>query len=123
MGTIKKFARYYKPHLKLFIIDLICAFGVAVCNLVYPKVAGKMIETANLNYVLLFSAILLGIFTLKAFLLYVVTYWGHVVGVRIQGDMRDELFRHLQKLPFSYYDETKTGSIMVITDKNKSSGP
>lgn len=112
MGTIKKFARYYKPHLKLFIIDLICAFGVAACNLVYPKVAGKMIETANLNYVLLFSAILLGIFTLKAFLLYVVTYWGHVVGVRIQGDMRDELFRHLQKLPFSYYDETKTGSIM-----------
>ena len=112
METIKKFARYYKPHLKLFIIDLICAFGVAVCNLVYPKVAGKMIETANLNYVLLFSAILLGIFTLKAFLLYVVTYWGHVVGVRIQGDMRDELFRHLQKLPFSYYDETKTGSIM-----------
>lgn len=112
MGTIKKFAGYYKPHLKLFIIDLICAFGVAICNLVYPKVAGKMIETANLNYVLLFSAILLGIFTLKAFLLYVVTYWGHVVGVRIQGDMRDELFRHLQKLPFSYYDETKTGSIM-----------
>lgn len=112
METIKKFARYYKPHLKLFIIDLICAFGVAACNLVYPKVAGKMIETANLNYVLLFSAILLGIFTLKAFLLYVVTYWGHVVGVRIQGDMRDELFRHLQKLPFSYYDETKTGSIM-----------
>ena len=112
MGTIKKFARYYKPHLKLFIIDLICAFGVAACNLVYPKVAGKMIETANLNYVLLFSAILLGIFSLKAFLLYVVTYWGHVVGVRIQGDMRDELFRHLQKLPFSYYDETKTGSIM-----------
>lgn len=112
MGTIKKFARYYKPHLKLFIIDLICAFGVAACNLVYPKVAGKMIETANLKYVLLFSAILLGIFTLKAFLLYVVTYWGHVVGVRIQGDMRDELFRHLQKLPFSYYDETKTGSIM-----------
>ena len=112
MGTIKKFARYYKPHLKLFIIDLICAFGVAACNLVYPKVAGKMIETANLNYVLLFSAILLGIFTLKAFLLFVVTYWGHVVGVRIQGDMRDELFRHLQKLPFSYYDETKTGSIM-----------
>ena len=112
MGTIKKFARYYKPHLKLFIIDLICAFGVAICNLVYPKVAGKMIETANLNYVLLFSAILLGIFTFKAFLLYVVTYWGHVVGVRIQGDMRDELFRHLQKLPFSYYDETKTGSIM-----------
>lgn len=112
MGTIKKFAGYYKPHLKLFIIDLICAFGVAICNLVYPKVAGKMIETANLNYVLLFSAILLGIFTFKAFLLYVVTYWGHVVGVRIQGDMRDELFRHLQKLPFSYYDETKTGSIM-----------
>ncbi len=112
MGTIKKFASYYKPHLRLFIIDLICAFGVAVCDLVYPKVAGKMIERADLNYALIFSAVLLGIFTLKALLTYVITYWGHVVGVRIQGDMRDELFRHLQKLPFSYYDETKTGSIM-----------
>ena len=106
---LKKFASYYKPHLKLFLIDLFCAFVVSVCNLVYPKVAGKMIDSASLDYVLICSGVLLGIFLLKAAMNYVITYWGHVVGVRIQADMRNELFAHLQKLPFSYYDETKTG--------------
>lgn len=109
---LKKFASYYKPHMKLFVIDLICALGVAICNLVYPRLAGDMVKRGQLDFVLICSAILLGIFLLKAGLTYFITYWGHVVGVRIQGDMRDELFRHLQELPFSYYDETKTGSIM-----------
>ena len=112
MSTLKKFAGYYKPHKKLFFIDLVCAFVVAVCNLVYPRLAGSVIDSASLEQVLIFSGVLLGIFLLKAALTYVITYWGHVVGVRIQADMRKELFAHLQKLPFSYYDETKTGSIM-----------
>ena len=63
---LKKFASYYKPHLRLFFIDLFCAFVVAVCNLVYPKVAGKMIDSASLDYVLICSGVLLGIFILKA---------------------------------------------------------
>ena len=109
---LKKFAGYYKPHLKLFVLDMFCAFTVAVLNLVYPRVAGKIIEVKDMNYVLIFSGVLLGVFALKAGLNYIITYWGHVVGVRIQGDMRAELFAHLQKLPFSYYDETKVGSIM-----------
>lgn len=112
MSTLKKFASYYKPHLKLFYIDLFCAFVVAVCNLVYPRLAGSVIDSASIYEVLIFSCVLLGIFLLKAAFTYVITYWGHVVGVRIQADMRNELFAHLQKLPFSYYDETKTGSIM-----------
>lgn len=109
---LKKFARYYKPHMKLFLLDMFCAFTVSVLNLVYPKVAGRIIEVKEMNYVLMFSAVLLGVFILKAILNYIITYWGHVVGVKIQGDMRAELFAHLQKLPFSYYDETKVGSIM-----------
>lgn len=109
---IKKFAKYYKPHLGLFILDLACALTVAVCNLVYPRVAGDIIRRGNEEYVLVGAAILLGIFALKAALNYVINYYGHVVGVRIQGDMRAEMFAHLQKLPFSYYDETKTGSVM-----------
>lgn len=112
MSDLKKFASYYKPHKRLFFIDLLCAFIVAVCNLVYPRLAGSVIDSASLDQVLIFSGVLLGIFLLKAALTYVITYWGHVVGVRIQADMRKELFAHLQKLPFSYYDETKTGSIM-----------
>lgn len=98
--------------MKLFILDMVCAFTVAVLNLAYPKIAGKIIEVKQLDYVLTFSAVLLGIFLLKAALNYVIVYWGHVVGVRIQSDMRAELFAHLQKLPFAYYDETKVGSIM-----------
>ena len=98
--------------MKLFILDMVCAFTVAVLNLLYPKVAGNIIKNGDLNYVLIFSGVLLGVFLLKAALNYIITYWGHVVGVRIQGDMRAELFAHLQKLPFSYYDETKVGSIM-----------
>lgn len=109
---LKKFASYYKPHMKLFILDMVCAFTVSVLNLAYPKIAGKIIEVKQLDYVLIFSAVLLGIFLLKAALNYIIVYWGHVVGVRIQGDMRAELFAHLQKLPFTYYDETKVGSIM-----------
>ena len=109
---LKKFASYYKPHMKLFILDMVCAFTVSVLNLAYPKIAGKIIEVKQLDYVLTFSAVLLGIFLLKAALNYIIVYWGHVVGVRIQGDMRAELFAHLQKLPFAYYDETKVGSIM-----------
>ncbi len=109
---LKKFASYYKPHKKLFALDMACAFLVSVLNLVYPKVAGKIIEVKSLDYVLFFSGVLLGVFLLKAILNYIITYWGHVVGVRIQGDMRTELFAHLQKLPFTYYDETKVGSIM-----------
>lgn len=98
--------------MKLFILDMVCAFTVSVLNLAYPKIAGKIIEVKQLDYVLTFSAVLLGIFLLKAALNYLIVYWGHVVGVRIQGDMRAELFAHLQKLPFAYYDETKVGSIM-----------
>ena len=98
--------------MKLFILDMVCAFTVSVLNLAYPKIAGKIIEVKQLDYVLIFSAVLLGIFLLKAALNYIIVYWGHVVGVRIQGDMRAALFAHLQKLPFTYYDETKVGSIM-----------
>ena len=109
---LKKFISYYKPHWKLFLLDMVCALLVAVCNLVYPKVAGKITAVKELDFVLIWGGALLGIFILKAVLNYIISYWGHVVGVRIQGDMRRDLFAHLQKLPFSYYDETKTGSIM-----------
>ena len=115
---IKKFIGYYRPHIKLFILDMTCALLVAACNLVYPRIAGTIVKATETSYILEWSGILLGIFILKAALNYIIDYWGHTLGVRIQGDMRKELFAHLQKLPFSYYDETKTGSIMsrIIND-------
>lgn len=113
---IGEFSRYYKPHMGLFVFDLGCAFLMTVCNLVYPTIARNIINVyapqKAVNDILIWSGVLLAIFVFKAVLNYCVTYWGHLVGVKIQGDMRLTLFSHLEKLPFSYYDETKVGSIM-----------
>lgn len=115
-SLLKRFIAYYKPHKKLFAIDMICAFIISVFNLIYPFVTKEIIN----NYVpnKLINALLVGVFALlafyiiKAMLNYVLQYWGHIVGVRMQADMRSELFNHLQKLPFSYFDNNKTGVIM-----------
>lgn len=115
-GLFKRFAGYYKPHKKLFIIDMICALTIAVFNLFYPTMTKEIINNyvpnKMLNMLISSSCLILGFYVIKAILNYVITYWGHVVGVRIQADMRRELFLHLQKLPFSYFDENKTGAIM-----------
>ncbi len=112
----KRFANYYKPHKKMFFLDLFCALVVAICDLFYPMVAKDIINVyvpdRNLRLLLTWSAVLLGVYILKLIMNYIVAYYGHMVGVHIQADMRRDLFRHLQKLPFSFYDENKTGSIM-----------
>ena len=113
---VRKFIRYYKPHKKLFLIDMLCAFIVALCDLFYPIIAKDIINdyvpSQNLRMLLIWAGVLLGIYALKALLNYIIQYWGHVVGVRMQGDMRRDMFRRLQRLPFSFYDENKTGAVM-----------
>ncbi|MDE6001317.1 MAG: ABC transporter ATP-binding protein/permease, partial [Clostridia bacterium] len=115
-GALKRFARYYKPHKRLFIIDMCCAFIISVFNLVYPYITKEIINVyvpqKLLNYLLAAGGFLLGFYIIKAVLNYILQYWGHLVGVRIQADMRSELFNHLQRLPFSYFDDNKTGVIM-----------
>lgn len=116
MHLVKRFISYYKPHRKLFAIDMACAFIVAVCDLFYPMIAKNIINdyvpNQNLRLLLVWAAVLLGIYLLKAVLNFVIQYWGHVVGVRIQGDMRRDMFRHMQKLPFAFFDENKTGTLL-----------
>lgn len=119
---LKRFVSYYKNHMGLFITDMICAFVVACCDLVYPIIARNIINiyvpNQQLRLLLTWCAVLLGIYVLKASLNYYIQYWGHVMGVRMQADMRRDMFRKLQKLPFSFFDENKTGSIMsrIIND-------
>ncbi|MCH5165556.1 MAG: ABC transporter ATP-binding protein [Clostridiales bacterium] len=113
---LKRFVKYYKPHKKLFIIDMLCAFTISALNLVYPYVTKEIINNyvPNRMMTMLLSAagFLLGFYLLKAGLNYFMHSWGHIVGVRMQADMRKELFSHLQKLPFAYFDDNKTGVIM-----------
>ena len=116
MQHLKQFLSYYKPHKKIFILDMLCAFIVAACDLFYPMIAKNIINdyvpNKNMRLLLIWAGVLLAIYVAKAGLNYFIQYMGHVMGVRIQGDMRKDMFRHLQKLPFSYFDENKTGSIM-----------
>ena len=114
---LKKFCSYYKPHMKLFLFDLLCALLLSVCNLVYPLIAKYIIEELagqieKINLILALGGLLFFIYIIKAILNFIIQYWGHIVGVRIQGDMRKEMFEHLQQLPFAYFDDHKTGTIM-----------
>lgn len=119
---IKRFISYYKPVKGIFITDLICAFLVALCDLMYPTITRNIINdyVPNQNFRLLIGwLIALGlIYLIKAGLNYYITYYGHVMGVKMQINMRRDIFSHLQKLPFSYFDGNKTGTIMsrVIND-------
>lgn len=113
---IKEFVKYYKPHKKLFAIDMFCAFLVSICDLFYPMITRNIINdyvpNQNLRLLVVCSITLIFIYALKLVLNYFIQYWGHVVGVRMQADMRKKIFKHLQKLPFNYFDNNKTGVIM-----------
>ncbi|WP_409069679.1 ABC transporter ATP-binding protein [Clostridium sp. FAM 1755] len=119
---LKEFISYYKPHKKLFILDMIAAFIVALCDLFYPMITRQIINDIIPNgriRLLFFWAIsLLIIYIMKYFLNHFIQYWGHMVGVRMQADMRKKVFNHLETLPFKYFDENKTGVIMsrIIND-------
>ncbi|MCL2556500.1 MAG: ABC transporter ATP-binding protein/permease [Firmicutes bacterium] len=111
----KKFVSYYRPHKKLFVFNLTCAFFMAVLALFFPVLAGQIFnpDNNNVQFILVVAGILLLAYILRAILGYIVNYWGHILGVRIQADMRSDLFKHLEKLPFKYYDDNRTGSIMT----------
>ena len=119
---IKNFIKYYKPYKKLFFMDLLAALLFAACNLVYPMITrnimNEVVPNQDLKMLIILGFTLLFIFIMKAFLNHFMQYWGHVVGVKMQADMRSEVFTHLQKLPNSYFDNHKSGVIMsrIIND-------
>ncbi|MFZ7134050.1 MAG: ABC transporter ATP-binding protein [Eubacteriales bacterium] len=113
---IKRFSKYYRPHIKLFTLDFACAFIMSVVNLIAPALVAVIIDKAlpykDMNLLIRLSIIILVLYIISAILNYIVTYWGHVLGVRIESDMRRDLFHHIQKLSFNYFDNTKTGHVM-----------
>ena len=122
MKLIRRFFSYYRPHRRLFIVDLICSFTISVCNLFYPMIARNImndyVPNQNLRLLIVWAIVLAAIYAVKSVLTFIVGYWGHVLGVRIQGDMRRDLFRHIETQPCSFFDENKTGGIMsrIIND-------
>ena len=122
MKKLKRFISYYKPHRFLFFADLFAALLLAACDIFYPMVTRLMlneyIRNNQLKKLLIVGGFLLIVFGVKYFLNYFVTYYGHVMGVRMQRDMQRDLFSHIEKLPVSFFDEHKTGSLMsrITTD-------
>lgn len=122
---VKRFMKYYKPHLGLFILDLVCALFIAASDLVYPMVTrtliNEVIPDKNTRLIFTFGLALLIMYCIRLLLEYIVGYYGHVLGVRMEYDMRKEMFSHVQELPFSYFDNTKTGHIMsrIVNDLNE----
>ena len=115
-SMLKRFVHYYKPHYKIFILDLIASFLVAAIGIGYPIITNMLmkdfIPNNNVNGIIIASIILLTIYLFRMLLRYFIQYYEHVMGVKMQAEMRKDMFDKLEKLPYSYYDNHETGKIM-----------
>ncbi|TQR07987.1 ABC transporter ATP-binding protein [Psychrobacillus soli] len=113
---LKKFFSFYKPHKRLFAIDFSSAVFVAILELAFPVAVQWFIDvllpSRDWNMIVRVSILLLLVYILSTFLNYVVSYFGHKLGINIETDMRQQLFNHVQRQSFRFFDNTKTGHIM-----------
>ena len=119
---IRQFFAYYRPYQGLFYLDFGCAVIVGLLELGFPLAINQFVDnllpSKNWPLIILATVVLLGIYALNTGLQYVVTYWGHMLGINIETDMRTKLFDHIQKLSFRYFDNNKTGHLIarITTD-------
>ncbi len=113
---LRRFFAYYRPYKKLFVLDFFCAVIAGLLELGFPlavnQVVDRLLPTGNWRWIVLACLGLLAIYLLNMVLHFIVTYWGHKLGINIETDMRKKLFDHLQKLSFRFYDNHKTGQLM-----------
>ena len=114
---LRRFISYYKPHKKMLAMDMLASLLISVIGMVYPIVTNKMlneyIPEKMYSTIVISGLVVLGLYVLRMWLRYFVQYYGHVIGVKMQSQMRIDLFDHLQKLPFGFYDNNETGKIMT----------
>ena len=113
---LKRFASYYKPHMRIFILDMLASLAISLIGIVYPMITRKMLNVLiperEYRLIVIFGIALLALYFVKMLLNYFIQYYGHVMGVRMQAQMRSDMFNHLEKLPYSFYDNNETGKIM-----------
>ena len=119
MNTIKKFIHYYGPYKAVFFIDLICAAVISLVDLAYPQILRTMTKTLFtqdkdiiLHALPVIAASLFVMYIVQSLCKYYVTYQGHMMGAKMERDMRRELFDHYQELSFSYYSRNNSGQMM-----------
>lgn len=119
---LKRFFSYYKPYKGMFMLDMLASLFIALIGMCYPILTNTilddivpnelMVMDEKIKFIIIFGVCLLACYFVRMLLRYFVQYYGHVIGVKMQADMRSDMFNKLQKLPFSYYDEHETGKIM-----------
>ena len=116
MKLLKRFIVYYKPHKVIFTLDMIASFLVALIGMGYPIITRYMlndfIPNKKLELVIICAISLLLVYIIRMYLRYFIQYYGHIMGVRMQAQMRSDMFNKLEKLPYTFYDEHETGKIM-----------
>ncbi len=115
-SNLRRFIQYYKRHKKILFFDLLFALLMSMIDLVFPvfskEIVNVSIPSRNIHSLLNLSFIMAGLYIVRSFFAYYVGYWGHVMGARIEYDMRKTLFNHLQTLSYRFFTEMKTGQIM-----------
>ncbi|MGM9640397.1 MAG: ABC transporter ATP-binding protein [Faecousia sp.] len=113
---LRIFLSYFGPHKKLFLVDMLCALTVAAIDLAFPLVSRTAMNEwlpnqAYATFFLVMSIVVLA-YVLRSALNYIICYWGHTFGIRVEADIRRDLFTHMQELGFDFYDENRTGQLM-----------
>ena len=125
MKIIKKFISYYQPYKVLFFADMFCALLISLIDLSFPQLLKffnnnlfQQDSSIIINSLSLIAFAFVGMYLLRFCCQYFITSWGHIMGARMESDMRQDLFNHFQRLPFSYYDKNNTGEMMskIVSD-------
>ena len=113
---LKVLVQYFRPHRGLFVLDLSCALVMALIDLAFPLVArssmNQLLPARQFDTFFMVMIIVAAAFVIRAGMNYIITYWGHMFGVRVEADLRDDLFRHMQSLDFKFFDSNRTGQLM-----------
>ena len=114
---LKRFIAYYKPHKLMFALDMLAALLISVIGMVYPMVTNKMLNDLIPNrlyeQIIIAGVTVLILYIVRMLLRYFVQYYGHIIGIKMQRQMRTDLFNHLERLPYSFFDNHETGAIMT----------
>ena len=110
------FLSFFRPHRKLFALDLSCALLVSLIDLCYPIVSrtamNKLLPEHAFQTFFLVMGVVVAAYILRSFLYFIIGYWGHTFGIRVEADIRSVLFTHMQELSFDFYDHNRTGQLM-----------
>ena len=115
-SPMRIFLSYFRPHRGLFLLDMTCAFFISLVDLAFPLISRTAMYhwLPDKRYSVFFTvmAIVLIAFVIRSILFFVVCYWGHTFGIRVEADIRRDLFAHMQELGFDFYDKNRTGQLM-----------